>query len=93
MSDFQKEINDFMTQVKLKNGHETEFIQAQDLLESKVNQLKENLVQEPVSQIKSNLKFISNYSKEEYFSIISKAKKYIKEGDIFLLLLSIITFS
>ena len=28
MSDFQKEINDFMTQVKLKNGHETEFIQA-----------------------------------------------------------------
>jgi glutamate dehydrogenase (NADP+) len=28
MSDFQKEINDFMDKVKLKNGHETEFIQA-----------------------------------------------------------------
>jgi len=66
-----------------KKNYETEFIQAQDLLESKVNQLKENLVQEPVSQIKSNLKFISNYSKEGYFSIISKAKQYIREGDIF----------
>ena len=28
MSDFQKEINDFMDKVKLKNGHESEFIQA-----------------------------------------------------------------
>ena len=66
-----------------KKNYETEFIKAQDLLDSKINQLKENLVEEPFSQIKSNLRFISNYSKEEYFSIISKAKKYINDGDIF----------
>ena len=28
MSDFQQEINDFMERVKIKNGHESEFIQA-----------------------------------------------------------------
>ena len=28
MSDFQQEINDFMDRVKIKNGHESEFIQA-----------------------------------------------------------------
>ena len=66
-----------------KKDYESEYIEAQKLLESKINQLKENLVQMPVSEIKSNLKFISNYSKEEYFSIISKAKEYIKNGDIF----------
>ena len=63
--------------------YETTFDEAQALLELKVNQLKENLVQEPINQINSNLEFISNYSKEEYFSIISKAKKYIEEGDVF----------
>ncbi len=56
---------------------------AQESLEIKVNQLKESLVQTKKSQIKSDLNFQSNYSKEEYFSIISKAKDYIKKGDIF----------
>ena len=56
---------------------------AQELLESKFHQLKESLIQKQISKIKSNLNFKSNYTKEEYFSIISKAKKYINEGDVF----------
>jgi len=55
----------------------------QERLEVKVNQLNESLIQTKKSQIKSDLNFQSNYSKEEYFSIISKAKEYIKKGDIF----------
>ncbi|MDC6448519.1 chorismate-binding protein, partial [Alphaproteobacteria bacterium] len=61
----------------------TVYDEAQQLLESKINQLKESLVQIPTSKIRSNLNFKSNYSKDEYFSIISKAKKYISDGDIF----------
>jgi len=56
---------------------------AQQTLEVKVNQLKESLVETKKNKIKSDLNFQSNYSKEEYFSIISKAKEYIKKGDIF----------
>ena len=63
--------------------NEITFKKAQELLELKVNQLKENLIQTSAITIKSNLNFKSNYSKDEYFSIISKAKEYIKEGDIF----------
>ena len=56
---------------------------AQEVLELKVNKLKESFIQTQKSQINSNLNFKSNYSKKEYFSIISKAKEYIKKGDIF----------
>ena len=62
---------------------ETIYKKTEDLLQIKVNQLKESLIQPNNNKIKSNLNFKSNYSKEEYFSIISKAKKYINEGDIF----------
>ena len=64
-------------------NYESLYTEAQELLEVKVNQLKENLIQNSAISIKSNLDFKSNYSKDEYFSIISKAKEYIKEGDIF----------
>ena len=63
--------------------YEITYKKAQELLELKVNQLKENLIQKSAVTIKSNLNFKSNYSKNEYFSIILKAKEYIKEGDIF----------
>ncbi|MBD1147679.1 anthranilate synthase component I [Pelagibacterales bacterium SAG-MED31] len=66
-----------------KKDYENAYNDAQELLELKVSQLKENLIQKPASKIKSKLKFVSNYSKEEYFYIISKAKEYIKNGDIF----------
>ena len=62
---------------------ETIFDQSQKLLETKVSQLKESLIQIKTKDIESDLNFKSNYSKEEYFSIIAKAKKYINEGDIF----------
>ncbi len=64
-------------------NYETLYKNAQELLNLKINQLKDNLVQKSAFSIKSNLNFKSNYTKEEYFSIISKAKEYIKEGDIF----------
>ena len=66
-----------------EKNYDTSFNEAQKLLKIKVNQLKKNLVQTTKSKIKSNLNFKSNYSKEEYFSIISKAKNYINNGDIF----------
>ena len=66
-----------------KKEIETLYNKAQGLLEEKVNQLKENLFQTQNNEIKTDLKFNSNYSKEEYFSIISKAKAYISEGDVF----------
>ena len=33
--------------------------------------------------LKTNLNFISNYSKKEYFNIVEKSKSYICQGDIF----------
>ena len=57
--------------------------ETQELLDTKVNQLKESLIQPKKNEIKSDLNFQSNYTKKEYFSIISKAKEYIKQGDIF----------
>ncbi len=63
--------------------YENIFQNTQAQLEIKVNQLNESLIQTKNNKIKSNLNFKSNYSKEEYFSIISKAKQYINEGDIF----------
>ena len=51
-----------------ENKHyESLYTKAQELLEVKVNQLKENLVQNSAISIKSNLDFKSNYSKDEYF--------------------------
>tara|TARA_B100000029_G_scaffold112452_1_gene104636 strand:- start:1141 stop:2637 length:1497 start_codon:yes stop_codon:yes gene_type:complete len=32
---------------------------------------------------KDKIKFVSNYTKEEYFNIVNKAKNYIRNGDIF----------
>ena len=64
-------------------NYENIYDDSKKLLETKVSKLKESLVQESYSNIKSKLNFQSNYSKNEYFSIISKAKKYITDGDIF----------
>ena len=56
---------------------------AQNLLETTVNQLKKSLIKIKPKRTKSDLKFQSNYSKEEYFTIIANAKEYINKGDIF----------
>ena len=65
------------------NDFESIYNKAKKLLATKVNQLKKSLIQINTRQIESDLNFQSNYSKKEYFSIISKAKKYINEGDVF----------
>ena len=62
---------------------ETIYNESQELLKSKVIQLNESLTQTETKKLKLDLNFKSNYSKEEYFSIIAKAKKYINDGDIF----------
>ena len=62
---------------------ETIYNKTKNLLETKVSELKETLIQIKNKQIESNLDFQSNYSKEEYLSLILKAKEYINEGDIF----------
>ncbi len=74
-----------MTVVYPNNDKNFELIykNTEELLEKKVNQLKESLIQQKKNKISSNLNFKSNYSKDEYFEIISKAKNYIKAGDIF----------
>ena len=45
-----------------------------ELLEKKVTQLKESLIQQKKNKIGSNLNFKSNFSKDEYFEIISLVK-------------------
>ena len=74
-----------MTVVYPNNDTNFELIykNTEELLEKKVNQLKESLIQQKKNKISSNLNFKSNFSKDEYFEIISKAKNYIKAGDIF----------
>jgi len=66
-----------------KKNPEDEYRKAQKLLETKVNLLNKSLIQSSSININSKLDFKSNYSKNEYFAIISKAKKYISEGDVF----------
>ena len=56
---------------------------AQRLLETNVDRLKESLFKIKKKQIVSGLNFKSNYSKEEYFAIIANAKEYINAGDVF----------
>ena len=74
-----------MTVVYPNNDTNFELIykNTKELLEKKVTQLKESLIQQKKNKISSNLNFKSNFSKDEYFEIISKAKNYIKAGDIF----------
>ena len=64
---------------------EKAYINSKDLLERKIEDLKVSLINNSINKkmIKSKLNFKSNYTKNEYFKIIKKAKDYIKEGDIF----------
>ena len=59
--------------------NEITYKKAQELLELKVNQLKENLIQTSAITIKSNLNFKSNYSKDEYFRLYQKPKNTLKK--------------
>ncbi len=72
-------------------AYPSKFISAEDayknsnLLIKKTIKKLETSVLKSTSKRKSNikLKFKSNYKKEEFYKVVKRAKKYIKEGDIF----------
>ncbi len=54
------------------------------LLKKTISKLERSLLNTKVKKNKKkNLNFKSNYRKEEFYNIVNKAKKYIKNGDIF----------
>ncbi len=60
------------------------FNEANLLLSKTVKKLEKSILNISAKKIKkTKLKFKSNQKKEEFFNSVKKAKKYIKEGDIF----------
>ncbi len=54
------------------------------LLMKTIKKLKKSLLNRKNKKIKKNdLKFKSNFKKEEFYKLVRKAKNYIKQGDIF----------
>ncbi len=54
------------------------------LLRKTIKKLEKNILNSPNKKNKKNkLNFKSNFKKEEFYNVVKKAKKYIKEGDIF----------
>ncbi len=58
---------------------------ANELLDKTIEKIKNHSIDFSFNEkgIEKKLDFKSNYTKEEYFKIVEKAKKYIKQGDIF----------
>mgnify|MGYP001025322976 FL=1 len=58
--------------------------EAKNILDQTVKKLQKNSVDFYFNEIsfENKLDFKSNYTKQEYFNIIEKAKKYIEQGDI-----------
>jgi anthranilate synthase component 1 len=58
---------------------------AYKFIDKTINKLKKDIPIYSLTDDKKieNINFVSNYSKKEYYNIVKKAKKYIKEGDIF----------
>ncbi len=54
------------------------------LLKKTIRKLEKSILRSANKKTKKNkLKFKSNYKKDEFYKIVNKAKKYIKDGDIF----------
>ncbi len=54
------------------------------LLTKSIKKLEKSILNSPNKKIKKNkLDFKSNFKKEDFYEVVKKAKKYIKEGDIF----------
>ena len=64
---------------------ETAFNQAHKYINKNIKKLDKgsSIDKEIKNKLNNNISFNSNYSKTEYFSIVEKAKSYIKSGDIF----------
>tara|TARA_A100001011_G_C14312161_1_gene846106 strand:- start:2268 stop:3746 length:1479 start_codon:yes stop_codon:yes gene_type:complete len=54
------------------------------LLNKTVKKLEKSILNSSAKKIKNtNLRFKSNFKKNEFYKLVKKAKKYIKDGDIF----------
>ena len=58
---------------------------ANNYIEKKIHELNSETPPQSIFKKKNenNINFKSNYSKQEYFRIIEKAKSYIRDGDVF----------
>ena len=81
-----KDVISLMTVVypSKKISPEKAYIKANKLLTKTIKKLEKSILNTTGKKNKKvNLKFKSNLKKEEFYKIVKKAKKYIKEGDIF----------
>ena len=64
---------------------EDAYIEANKRINIAIEKLNNEIPKDNIfgDKIKNNIKFSSNYTKEEYIKIINKAKSYIINGDIF----------
>ena len=67
-----------------KISPESAYKNANLLLKKTIKKLEKSILKSKSNRIKKNkLNFISNFKKDEFYKIVKKAKKYIKDGDIF----------
>tara|TARA_B100000579_G_scaffold433769_1_gene453186 strand:+ start:723 stop:2204 length:1482 start_codon:yes stop_codon:yes gene_type:complete len=56
---------------------------AEKKINDTINQINSEIIKSNNIKNEKKIEFKSNYSKEEYYNIVNKAKSYIKKGDIF----------
>ena len=83
-----KDTIDIMSAVYPKKNIEAEkaYTKALNKISKANDQIKNDILKKDLNvdiKIPNKINFISNYTKDEYFNIINKAKKFIKKGDIF----------
>ncbi|MDC0057112.1 anthranilate synthase component I [Alphaproteobacteria bacterium] len=66
-----------------KVNPEKAFNDAWDYIHAAIEKLNKEIYINTINDKKKSITFKSNYTKEEYFEIIEKAKSYIRKGDIF----------
>tara|TARA_B100000965_G_C19514788_1_gene723660 strand:- start:15 stop:1277 length:1263 start_codon:yes stop_codon:yes gene_type:complete len=64
------------------NGYQA-FEKAEKKINDTINQINSEIIKSNNIKNEKKIEFKSNYSKEEYYNIVNKAKSYIKKGDIF----------
>ncbi len=67
-----------------KLSAESAFKKAKLLLKKTIGKLEKSILNSPNRKSKiNNLKFKSNFKKDDFYNLVKTAKKYIKNGDIF----------
>jgi anthranilate synthase component 1 len=78
-----------VTNVKVSDDLESDYKLAKEKIDEIITKLDSPLKEESRPEVKAKeLKFKSNISKEEFMKNVDKAKDYIREGDIFQVVLS-----